>query len=196
MDDRIRAFLAVVVPDDVRRRVETLCRPLRSRLPDARFVPADALHLTLHFFEAIGPDEVEGVRAAAAEGAAPLAPFDVRLAGLGVFPDERRPRVLWVGVQQGAEGLSAVVASIGDGLRARALPVESRPFRPHLTLARFKDPHPHGVAEAIKSAGDAETGVFRATSVTLFRSDLRATGAVHTPIGVFPLGGGQGSPGR
>ena len=196
MDDPIRAFLAVVVPDDVRCRVEAIVRPLRARLPDARFVPADALHLTLHFFEAIAPGEVEAVRAAAAAGTVQVVPFDVRLAGLGVFPDDRPPRVLWVGVQDGAAGLSAAAASIGDGLRQRGLPVETRLFRPHLTVARFKDPRPRGVGEAMAAAGPAEAGTFRASSVTLFRSELRSTGAVHTPIGVFPLGGAQGSPGR
>ena len=190
----IRAFLAVPVPDEVRRAISDLTRGLGKKVPGARFVKPDQVHLTLHFFESLDPGEVEAVRTAARAGAALAQPYEVSLSGLGVFPDERRPRVLWIGVREGADETARLARLVGAELGSRGLPVESRPFRPHLTLARFREPDPRGVAAALAGGAGVSVPPFHAGTIVLFRSDLGPGGAVHTAIDESPLGSAGSHP--
>jgi 2'-5' RNA ligase len=184
----MRCFLAVPVPEPVRHDIEGLLRRLHPRLPAARFVSTDVLHLTLHFFADLSPDQADLVRAAAREGCAVTPAFDVALAGLGVFPDPRRPRVLWIGVRTGMAGLAGLHEAIGRGLRQRGIPIEDRPFRAHLTLARLGPPEPAlvGVLEEGASVGPPP---FHVDDVALVQSVLQPSGAVHTILDRFPLEG-------
>ncbi len=182
----MRCFLAVPIPGDVREAVLDLVLRLRPRLRHARFVSPEALHLTLHFFEDLDDVQVAGVREAAREGCEAVPAFAAALSGLGVFPDPRRPRVLWIGATLGADGLHALHAAVARGLRDRSLPVEDRPFKAHLTLARFREPEP-GVAEALSLSGTVSPPAFEVREAVLFRSVLAPTGAVHTVLDRFPL---------
>lgn len=182
----MRCFLAVPLPEGVRGQVSALCRTLRPRLPGARFVTPDTMHLTLHFFEDLDEAQVALAREAAAEGCAAVPGFEVALGGLGAFPDPRRARVLWTGVTAGAAPLQALQEAVGAGLAARGLPVDDRPWRPHLTLARFRLPEP--AVEACLPAGAAFAPTpFPVTESVLFGSRLSQVGAVHTPLGRFAL---------
>jgi 2'-5' RNA ligase len=192
MPDGIRAFLAVTVPPGVRRAVDAAARRLKGAMPGARFVPAGQLHLTLHFFESLEPGEVEAAKRAASAGAAAFPRFDASLAGLGVFPDERRPRVLWAGVRDGAEALVHLASAIGQRLAAEGLPVEGRPFRPHLTIARFREPPRGGIPGVLAGSRDTPFGTFPVERVVLYRSVLSPQGAVHTAISEHALGGRDG----
>lgn len=183
----MRCFLAVTVPEEVRREVDQVIRRLRSRLPGARFVPVEALHLTLHFFEDLDEDQVLQAGEAARKGAAQVAPFDVAFQGLGVFPDLARPRVLWMGLERGAWQLEALQRAIGSGLRLLGLPVDAQPYSPHLTLARLQAPSPE-VARIIADRDLRSTTPFTVTDVVLFESRLHPQGAEHLPRLSFPLG--------
>lgn len=192
--ETIRAFLAVPTPEDAARAIRALVDRLKPALSGARFVPVTQWHLTLHFFAALTPDQVEGVRQAAKDSASGLDPFPVSLCKLGTFPDPRRPRVLWLGLAEGARECTALRDRLARELRARGLPVEDRPFRPHLTLARFWDPPPGGIDGVLRRAPSEEVVRFTAGNVVLFRSILTPRGAEHARLDAFTLG--AGGPGR
>lgn len=184
-----RAFLAVPTPKEPARAIQALVDRMKPRLPHARFVPADQWHLTLHFFAALSAGEVDEVRQAARAATAAQGPFTLTLRGLGVFPDGRRPRVLWLGVEEGALECVRLHEGLAAALRSRGLPVEERPFHPHLTLARFRTPPPGGIGDALRQAPGHEAARFPVDRVTLFRSVLTPRGAEHTALDEFGLGG-------
>jgi 2'-5' RNA ligase len=141
----------------------------------------DALHLTLRFLGWTDPATVDGLRAPLAAAAAACPKFAMRLRGLGTFPEQGRPRILWVGLEVPREALLLQEACERIAVRAGFEP-EPRPFRPHLTLGRWRD----GGRRPVLPDADLGEGVVE--RLVLFRSDLRPAGAIYTPIGTFPLG--------
>jgi 2'-5' RNA ligase len=179
---RLRAFVAVEIPEGPRQAVADLMRRLRPQAdPGLRWVREEALHLTLRFLGWTDPATVDGLRAPLAAAAAACPKFAMRLRGLGTFPEGGRPRVLWVGLEVPKEALVLQEACERIAVEAGFAP-ELRPFRPHLTLGRWKD---RGSRPALPPADLGEGTVFR---LVLFRSDLHPAGAVYTPIETFPLG--------
>jgi len=184
----VRCFIAVPVPDPARLEAEGLLRILQARIRGARFVSTDVLHLTLHFFADVPSIQVDEVRNAAREGCSATAPFDVEPAGLGVFPDARHPKVLWIGVRDGRTGLEILHRAIARCLRERGLPVDDRPYRAHLTLARLGAPDP-ALPSVLATGASACLPAFPAREGILVQSVLHPSGSAHTILDRFPLDG-------
>lgn len=189
-----RLFIAVPVADDVRRAVGQLMEnvagaPIDERqLGQPRWVRVDGLHLTLRFLGAT-PDarqqELGAVIAAACQG---VAAFPVTLHGAGAFPNPARPRVLWIGIADGARQLGGLAERINAGLAQLGWTPDDRPFAPHLTLARTD-----GVAGAsdfarrlVAAAADVELG-WQADRVVLYRSVLGRGPARYEAVAEAPL---------
>jgi 2'-5' RNA ligase len=161
-----RLFIAVPVADDVRRAVGQLMEdvaggPIEERTHgQPRWVRVDGLHLTLRFLGAT-PDERQAELAAALRAAAhETPPFPISLNGGGAFPNLSQPRVLWIGITQGATELGSLADALSGELRRLGWPPEDRPFQPHLTLAR---------TDGVPGAGD------RAQRLAELAADLRAS---------------------
>ncbi len=193
----MRLFLAVDLDESVRRAVSRVARVLRDRLERAEtygvsWVGVDNLHLTLRFLGEVGEDRVRRLEHAFAEPFV-LAPFDVELAGAGAFPPAGSARVIWLGIVTGA----AELAQLHDAAEARLRPFEfeseDRPYRPHLTIGRFRVPAPARVRELIETSASGSIGRCPIRHVTLYRSQLSPKGAVYTPLVRAPLAGGTTS---
>jgi 2'-5' RNA ligase len=137
-----RLFIAVPAADEVRAAVGKLMEevaggPVSERGPgQPRWVRVDDLHLTLRFLGAT-PDERQAEIASALEtAAAGIGPFRIVLSGGGAFPNASAPRVLWIGITEGTDHLAGLVDRLNGGLAPLGWPAETRPFTPHLTLAR------------------------------------------------------------
>ena len=179
----LRLFVAFEVPEAVRSDLALAVGPLRERFPKARWVPAENQHVTVKFLGSTSPRLVEWVTSAVGEVAVAQAPFETRVAGLGAFPNARRARVLWAGLDD-PDARSGAIAGALDEALAGEFKVEQRPFRPHLTVARF-DPQVGLDPDEVRF----ESGPFPVDRVVLFRSHLRRPAPVYEPIGVFPLAG-------
>jgi len=160
-----------------------------SKEATARLLPAlegigHASHL--HFTLAFLGEQPESSLALAEEAAAAVhAPaFDLAIGGTGAFPSLQRPRVLWLGVTEGAEQLCAIAEQLRGALRERGFALEDRPFRPHLTIARAKD---RGAARALQRVPPGELARMRASEICLVQSVLGKGGAKHTVLRAFPL---------
>ncbi|MGD8896091.1 MAG: RNA 2',3'-cyclic phosphodiesterase [Acidobacteriota bacterium] len=181
----VRAFVALELAPEVRRAIAELIASLRPRVPGARWVRPDGVHLTLRFLGDTPPARIEQLRPALAGAASACEPFEARLSALGTFPGPGKPpRVLWLGIQVPPPGL-ALQAACERAAVAAGFPPEGRPFRGHLTLARFRE-------RVLRPAlPPADLGAVRLEILSLLRSDLRPGGAVYTPIDRFPLGGAE-----
>lgn len=176
----MRLFIAIELPDDLKMALARL----RADVPGARWVPPEQLHLTLAFL-----GEVE--EKAAGELGERLAliqtpPFQLFFSGTGCFPDSRRPRVLWVGLEPHPR-LTSLTAGVHGAVLACDIPQEDHPFSPHITLARLKFPAAGEIDAFLKMPQKLELPPFPVREITLFQSRLTPHGAVHIPIRTFPM---------
>jgi 2'-5' RNA ligase len=154
----------------------------------ASWVQAENMHLTLHFLGEALDDAVPSIEAALRDAASDTPAFDAVYHGAGAFPSPSRPRVLWAGVTDGQSQLADLARRVGERLAPLGYPPEDRPFSPHLTLARIKEPRPAPhVADALKAAADRALGRVRVGRVVLFQSVLKPGGPVYTPAAVASL---------
>jgi 2'-5' RNA ligase len=187
----IRAFIAIAITPVMRAQLAAVQEALRAAGADVGWVRPDGIHVTLKFL-----GEVEVARCAAIEEAlsravAGQAPFALHLAGVGVFPSARAPRIIWAGVMAGAEPLTAIAAEIEAAMVPLGFPPESRPFRPHLTLGRVKPPHGgESLRAGLVQCAQRDFGAVPVTECGLYRSDLTPQGAHYTRLHAAQLGEG------
>jgi 2'-5' RNA ligase len=184
----LRAFLAVELGDGARRAAaaaaERLAREVRGR--DVRWARPESYHLTLRFLGEIPAEPLAPLVAAVAAELADLAPFEVQLGGLELFPSPRRPRVIAARLEPAAP-LAELARRVEAAAVRAGFPAEERPFRAHLTLGRLRD-RAHPALEPA-AADLLAADPFRVAEVVLFRSDLQPDGALHTPLERIALGG-------
>jgi len=183
---RLRAFLAVPLPEARRRQLEQLQRELAAALPRVRWSAPETIHLTLRFFGDVPEESLEKITDVVLSVGRSFAPFQAELKGIGVFPSPARPRVIWLGVT-GAPALAQLHAALDRSLRLAGWPGEERPFSPHLTLGRARERLilPATVLERYREAG---CGPLPVEQLVLYESRLRPAGAIHLPLATFPLG--------
>ena len=178
----MRSFIAINLPGSIKREIDSIVERLSPVGPPARWVPASNLHLTLKFLDEISPDQVMPIRGAITMASASVQSFDVRLGGFGVFPNERKARVFWIGIETGFETMKNLAREIDSAVTQLGFPREEREFSAHVTLARFREP---GSVELLMKASLHEpyqSETFRVGSVDLMRSVLSSKGAEYSVL--------------
>lgn len=182
----IRAFVAVVPGDALREAIAATIERLRPLGSAVAWVPPPNLHVTLQFLGSQSEERLAEAEAALADAAARSAPVDVTFHGVGAFPGLERPRILWIGLAQGALEVRALQARVADALAARGFPKEERPWHPHLTIGRVPDERRWRreagppLRRALAQAATTTFGTLRVAEVALMRSDLSPAGARYT----------------
>jgi len=186
----MRCFVAVRVPDAVRRRVAELQQALRRAEADVRWVEEGNLHLTLKFLGEIGEGEAARLGELLSLEAARWPRLKVEYAGAGSFPERGAPRVVWAGLSGDLEKLAGLAAAVERAAEQVGVPREGRPFVAHLTIGRVKSPrNARRLAAAVEQQDGAALGKDEVAEFVLFRSTLTPQGPVYEPLAVFPLGG-------
>lgn len=185
----MRLFFAINLPPGEQDRLYRATARLRAANIPVRWVPPQNLHLTLQFLGSVAERRIAEVQEAGARAVAGIAPFEARLGGIGAFPNARRPRVIWVGVEK-AEPLLQLHAALEQALAPLGFAPEERGFQPHVTLGRVRDgARPAELARFEELAAAVHyTGVLPVRSLDLMHSDLGPGGARYTRIGAAPLG--------
>ncbi|MHB8800255.1 MAG: RNA 2',3'-cyclic phosphodiesterase [Thermoanaerobaculia bacterium] len=180
----IRAFVAVPVEDVVVRRRLAGARSLLPELRGVRWVAESQLHFTLKFLGDLEEERAGAARAATAAAArAATGSFRLALEELGVFPPRGSARVVWAGCGAGAAALSTLADAVEEAFLAAGFPREERPFSPHLTLARVKDPGSgRRLARVLPSVPGEPFGTVPVDSLVLFRSDLSPAGPDYSEL--------------
>jgi 2'-5' RNA ligase len=178
----LRLFVAADVPEEVRSRLAETIAPVRER-HRGRWPPPQNWHLTLKFLGATWPRLVEWVEETCAEIAGRHESFVTSLTELGAFPNPRRARVLWAGLDDPSSRFAAIASSLDEALASEFKP-EQRPFTAHLTVARF-DPPVALAAELLTVDVPSET--FGVDHLTLYRSHLQRPAPRYEELGRFPL---------
>ncbi|MGH9687087.1 MAG: RNA 2',3'-cyclic phosphodiesterase [Candidatus Acidiferrales bacterium] len=184
----MRLFVALDLPADVRRNVAEVIEQLKPKCRDARWVRVESMHLTLKF---IGHAVADGDTQKLDELRSALAtirsnePIELHLRGIGFFPNERRPRVVWCGIES-SPNLAQLAAEIDQVLTPLGIQREKREFVPHLTLARIEPPRPvEALARAAEELQSTDFGLAREHQFYLFESKLQPSGAEYTKIEAY-----------
>lgn len=182
--NRVRCFLAAELPKVVLDDLALLRKRLELSGIEARWVSRETLHLTIKFFSEIEPDCFQKLIRTAE---APLAVPEINLGiqGLGVFPDPARPRILWTGLKGDVATLAKAAAEIETRFEALGFPRETRPFKPHLTIARAKARKTkRGIIKgfdcSLEKEAEYQGPMFTINEFVLFESILRPQGPQHT----------------
>jgi 2'-5' RNA ligase len=187
----VRLFVALEIPSAVRDNLSAFLSEMRALTENigdkrVRWVWPENLHVTLKFIGEVADAKLDGIRAALAMVRAD-GPLDLRVRGMGFFPDEERTTVVWTGLVVTA-GLPALVEAIDGAVATQGIRKENRPFLAHLTLARFAPPGiQRGLLAAINKNREREFGSFQASEFHLIESKLKPSGAEYTSLASFPL---------
>jgi 2'-5' RNA ligase len=184
----VRLFVALPVPEPARREVRRRVDRVRDRLPRARWVDFDALHLTLLFLGEVAAEAVPPLAAGLGAAFARCPPLDLRLGDGGTFPPGRPARAAWIGVEA-PEELAALQADVTRAaVAAIGFVPEERAFTPHVTLARCQEPWRREAIDKLKNALTGPVGPpFVAGRGILFESKLSPKGARYREVAVFPM---------
>ncbi len=192
--ETLRTFVALPLSLALHTRLGQVQESLRRVCPDrcVRWVQPHSIHLTLFFLGDVGVERLDEIKIALRVAARHIAPFDFVVGGLGVFPNPKRPRVVWVGVQESTGRLSLLHATVNEVLVKVGFTPEERDFKPHLTLGRLNQSasaeQARQVGEAVLKKNFADLAAEQAAELVLFRSELKASGAEYTPLATFRLG--------
>jgi 2'-5' RNA ligase len=182
----MRVFLAVALDSSVRGKLAALERDLRPLTRRARWVRPEGLHLTLRFFGEVSAEAVEALATSLAEAFLGLPAFALHIRGCGIFPDRRRPRVLWVGVPEPPPALFELQSRAEAVARAQGFAPEKRRFEPHLTVARFREPE-KVIESILSSVEDRDFGRTEIEEAVLFESRLSPAGSSYERLRAYPL---------
>lgn len=190
--EQIRSFIAIELPDDLKAALTRLEDELKSHDPPAiKWVDPRSIHLTLKFLGNVDAGRVAGIAAAIERAALGVFPFHLEVKGLGVFPNPRRVQVVWVGVSGEVERLVQLQQRIEAAVSPLGFPTESRPFAPHLTIARLRE---QATFEDRQGFGALISGTtfdlayrFAVDSVDLMRSQLTREGPIYSRLASVKL---------
>ena len=202
----MRTFIAVDISDAARRLLLDLARRLDRSLDSAsiggcvRWTAPENLHLTLRFLGETSDAQRRAVDGGLASRLAAQPAFVLAVRHLGVFPNWRRPNILWVDFTGGVASLERTQALVEDAVAHAGFPAEERPFTPHLTIGRVKKDASPAVRQkfgellqreqaATTARLDTPAAQFTVDAVTFVRSDLRPAGPVYTPLARYSLNG-------
>lgn len=186
--EEIRSFIAIDISEDVRRALDSFIGELKPEGSNVRWVRIEGIHLTLKFLGNIPHSMTGEIEQAMSRAAKGTGTFEVQVKGAGAFPNLKKPRVYWVGIDEPSGKLADLAKRIEDELKALGFETENRAFKPHLTLGRVKFGGKAGrLAEIVGGARDRSFGSFEAKELVLFKSDLKPGGAVYSKLAINAL---------
>ena len=185
--EQIRSFIAIELPDEVKQALVQLQAQLKTgKQPPVKWVDPYSVHLTLKFLGNIAVAKTGEITAAIEKAAQGMSPFHLEVKDLGVFPNFKRTRVVWVGVSGEVAQLSQLQQRIESNLTPLGFAPESRSFTPHLTLARVRDQaspdEQQSFGQLIASTRFEGVYSFSVDSINLMRSQLTREGAIYSRI--------------
>lgn len=189
----LRAFLAAELPTNLQDAIETATSGLRQALGIdlVRWVPVRNIHLTLKFLGDVSPSSLDLIKHMLQTEATQHPPFEASIQDFGCYPDARKPRILWVGLQA-PQSLMSLQRDIEAASARLGYPSEDRGFSPHLTIGRVRQNAATSELQKIRTEVEhTQVGVLGSTrieAVHLFKSDLSPTGSVYTKLFSAPLG--------
>lgn len=184
----MRCFIAIELPDPVKSCLTQLQGELKKCKADIRWVNPGNVHLTLKFLGNIKEEMFQTIINGIKKVCCSNNPFNLEIKGIGVFPNTKSPRVLWLDVENNSFIMS-LQASIEKEMENVGFKQEERKFKAHLTIGRFRSSSgKEDIFKAVSTHEKDSFGIISVNSMSLMKSDLNPYGARHTKIAEIPLG--------
>ena len=185
--EEIRSFIAIELSAEVKLALSRVQEQLKAySMASAKWVDPESMHLTLKFLGNIDSGLTGKITAAMEEACRGIHPFSLEISGLGVFPNARRVRVVWVGLTGETETLGQLQKRIDDSLAPLGFTAEARAFTPHFTLARVREQATPDERQALGRLVAGTTmvggGSLNVNAVHLMRSQLTREGPIYSRI--------------
>ena len=181
----IRAFVAIELPDTAKVFLEDVITVLKQSRADVRWTKPASIHITLKFLGNIDVSIISAIGNQLEPIFSVQEPFDLTISGLGVFPDQRRPRVIWAGLSDNLGYLSKMAEKVDRALIDLGFEHETRPYRPHLTIGRMRSSEGRERLMDMVNNQECSGPMFRVNRSVLFQSELGPTGSRYTPLAIF-----------
>jgi len=190
--EQIRSFIAIELPAELKLELVQLEAQLKSgEQPGVKWVDPDGIHLTMKFLGNIAVDRVEGITRAMEEAVCGISPFQLKVKELGVFPNFKRVQVAWVGLTGEVDKLAQLQKRIESNLTPLGFSPESRPFAPHLTLARLRaqtsPDEKQRFGQLIANTTFEAAHTIEVDAINLIKSQLTREGAIYSQINSIRL---------
>jgi 2'-5' RNA ligase len=183
----VRCFVAINIEDSVRREIAAAVGSLSSGKWDVKWVPEENLHITLKFLGDAADESLQKVKEVLDRTSKHHGPFEVKPLGVGVFPDRRRPRVVWIDLLH-ADALKTLQEEVEISLISVGFKREDRRFSPHLTIGRIRTLGDRDAfIGAIETLREKDFGNIRVNKISLMKSELKTSGAQYSIVTEFPL---------
>jgi RNA 2',3'-cyclic 3'-phosphodiesterase len=182
----MRLFVALDIPESVRHEFRELIARLKPEYNGARWVRPEGMHITLKFLGETDEAKLDSIRAALSSVRSRQT-VDSDFRGIGFFPNEFGPKVMWCGIEA-SPSLPQLAGNVNRALQPLGFPDESHHFTPHLTLARFNSHK--GLDTLVRAANNLKSydfGSARSSEFHLFQSVLKPSGAEYTRLATFPF---------
>lgn len=190
---KVRAFIAIPLPDSILKQLGRIQRKLEPDVPpgSVRWTRPQSIHLTLKFLGDTPTDKIPEIATALDVVARHAPPCTLTVEKLGCFPNMRRPRVLWVGITEPTGRLEALQAAIEEAMEPLGYQPERRDFTPHLTLGRVRRKTErrdvYRIGDLVTQTEIGSLGQIEANRFDLIQSVLKPTGAEYTTLEQFDL---------
>jgi 2'-5' RNA ligase len=181
----LRSFIAIETPLEIQKAIAQVAAPLKNILPKplVRWVAPQNVHLTLKFLGDVSPANLEQLAEALNREAATHEIFSISIGGLGAFPNQRRARVIWLGLEA-PPALAALQHGVDAAAAQLGYPLEERPFSPHLTIGRVAQTATGSdsllIRNALESTKVGILGTVRVQAIHIYKSLLQPAGPVYS----------------
>jgi RNA 2',3'-cyclic 3'-phosphodiesterase len=183
----MRTFIAIPLPDECQTLLDRMQQKLRSYNADVRWVAFPSIHLTLKFLGEVDPDIIPNLSESLERDTRLQRSFSLQLHGLGCFPHQKNPRVLWCGIDGETAKLSQLQQQVEIACARSGFAPENRDFQPHLTLGRVNGKRNlQPLIECIKIGTDLESS-FTVDRFNIYKSTLKPQGADYSILKAIPL---------
>jgi 2'-5' RNA ligase len=185
----LRCFIAIEIPEPIRRSIDDSIAVLKKSGAEVKWVACENIHLTLQFLGETGESLVPKIKEALDKIVAPYSPFYIKISTAGCFPDRKRPRVIWVGVEE-SRPLTDLYGDIADVMGRFGYKKEERAFTPHITIGRVKsNRNTRELLTRLDELKAIRFSDFEVLNITLMKSELTPSGAKYYSLAEIPFGG-------
>lgn len=178
----MRLFFALELPSEIKTALGALQTEMRQTRAAIGWTKPENMHLTLRFLGEVEAAALPALKEICVQTAQQTAPLRLTLNGIGFFPNDRKPIVLWAGLADAANALPALHQALETRLTSLGFAREDKPFRPHLTLGRFKAPDNAQTLVKLAQAYQLPALQFTVTELVLMQSQLHPAGSIYTPL--------------
>lgn len=180
----MRTFVAVEIPEDIRRTVGEYANGLRGMIPHVKWVSPENMHLTMKFLGEVDEKRIPEIEEFSALALKGFSPFTVEFSNLGFFPNARNPRVFWIGAAGGADKLLELYQDLEESLEKIGFDREAKTFSPHLTIGRTKHQERIIVPASVPEFNEVS---FEVSGISLIKSTLTPQGPVYERLLTLPF---------